>query len=414
MQNKQPSMLPIFLVVFIDLLGIGMAIPILAPMFLDVEHGVLPTDYSIEMRGILLGLVIAMFPIAQFFGSPIIGAISDHKGRKPVLLATLAGTMLGYFVFAAGVIMGNVPLLYIGRIISGFTGGNIATVNSTIADISDEKNKTRNFGLLGVAVGVGFVIGPFVGGMLSNPQVMPWFDYSTPFFAAALLAFVNMLMVYFMFEETLKTRVHTPMSIWMGFANLKKAAKLEKIRTTFAVIFLFMFGYAMYTQFLSVYLIEHFEFSSAQVGNVFAFIGLCIVLTQGLVVNPVSHRFTPNQVLAVSFLGLSFAIGSVLIATNASQVYLFLPMVALFEGLIYPNMTTVVSNLAGKESQGEMMGINQSIQSAAQAFPPIIAGTIVAIGITLPIIGASAIVFLSWVCYMLCQRAQRMQKFHEV
>ena len=114
MEEKQQSMLPIILVVFIDLLGLGLAIPILAPMFFDVQHGVLPASYSIEMRGMLLGLIIAIYPLAQFFGSPIIGALSDHKGRKPVLLISLAGTLLGYLVFAAGVLMGSVPMLYLG------------------------------------------------------------------------------------------------------------------------------------------------------------------------------------------------------------------------------------------------------------------------------------------------------------
>ncbi|MFA6328999.1 MAG: MFS transporter [Candidatus Micrarchaeia archaeon] len=414
MQEKQPSMLPIFMVVFIDMIGLGLAIPILAPMFFDVQHGVLPAGYGVGIRGILLGLLIAAYPLAQFFGSPIIGALSDHRGRKPVLLITLAGTMLGYLVFAAGVLLGNVPLLYIGRMVSGFTGGNMATAYSAIADISDEKSKTRNFGLVGVAFGVGFVIGPYLGGQLSDPSVVPWFNFSTPFFAAALLALANMMMVYFRFEETLKVRVHTPMSPWMGFANLKRAASLPSLRTMFIVIFLYMFGYTMYTQFLSVYLIERFDFSTGHIGDIYAFIGLCIALTQGFVVRPISRRFTSEQVLQVSFLGLSLAVGAVLLATDAAHVYFFIPAVALFAGLTYPNTVTVVSNLAGRESQGEILGINQSIQAAAQAIPPIIAGVIISIGVTLPIICASAIIFLAWACFALFQRAERARKFHEV
>ena len=413
-QEKRQSMLPIIMVVFIDLLGLGLAIPILAPMFFDVQHGVLPAGYSIEMRGILLGLIIAIYPLAQFFGSPIIGALSDHRGRKPVLLISLAGTLLGYLVFAAGVLMGNVPMLYIGRMIAGFTGGNLATAYSAIADISDEKSKTKNFGLVGMAYGVGFIIGPYLGGVLSDPAVVPWFNFSTPFLAAALLALVNIFMVRYMFEETLKTRVHTPVTPWMGFANLKKAAQLPKLRTMFIVIFLYMFGYTMYTQFLSVYLIERFAFSTSHIGDIYAFIGLCIALTQGLVTRPVSKWFTSEQVLQVSFLGLAFAVGSVLFATDASHVYFFIPFVALFAGLTYPNTTTIVSNLAGRESQGEIMGISQSVQAAAQAIPPIIAGVIISIGVTLPILCASAIIFLSWAGFMLAQHFRQREKFHEV
>ncbi|MCX6771949.1 MAG: MFS transporter [Candidatus Micrarchaeota archaeon] len=414
MEEKTQSMLPIILVVFIDLLGLGLAIPILAPMFFDVQHGVLPAGFSTEMRGILLGLIIAIYPLAQFFGAPIIGALSDHKGRKPVLLISLSGTLLGYLVFAAGVLIGNVPMLYIGRMIAGFTGGNLATAYSAIADISDEKSKTKNFGLVGMAYGVGFIIGPYVGGVLSDPSVVSWFNFSTPFLAAALLAVINLFMVYFRFEETLKTRVHTPVTPWMGFANLKKAAILPKLRTMFIVIFLYMFGYTMYTQFLSVYLIERFAFSTSHIGDIYAFIGLCIALTQGLVTRPVSRWFSSEQVLQVSFLGLSIAVGAVLLATDASHVYFFIPFVALFAGLTYPNTTTIVSNLAGRESQGEIMGISQSVQAAAQAIPPIIAGVIISIGVTLPILCASAIIFCAWAGFMLAMHYKQREKFHEV
>ncbi len=408
------SMLPIFLVVFIDLLGLGLAIPILAPMFFDVQHGVLPAGYSTEMRGILLGLIIAIYPLAQFFGAPIIGALSDHRGRKPVLLISLAGTFIGYVTFAAGVLWGNVPMLYLGRMIAGFTGGNLATAYSVIADISDEKSKTRNFGLVGMAYGVGFVIGPYVGGQLSDPSVVPWFNFATPFAAAALLSLINIAMVRFMFRETLKTRVHTPVSLTMGFANLKKAAQLPKLRTMFIVIFLYMFGYTMYTQFLSVYLIERFNFGTSHIGDIYAFIGICIALTQGLVTRPVSRRFTSEQVLQVSFLGLAIAVGAVLFAADASHVYFFIPFVALFAGLTYPNTTTVVSNLAGRDSQGEIMGINQSVQAAAQAIPPVIAGVIIGFGVTLPILCASIIVFCSWVAFMVAMHYRQREKFHEV
>ena len=133
-----------------------------------------------------------------------------------------------------------------------------------------------------------------------------------------------------------------------------------------------------------------------------------------MVTRPVSRHFTSEQVLQVSFLGLSLAVGSVLFAADASHVYFFIPLVALFAGLTYPNTTTIVSNLTGKESQGEIMGINQSVQAAAQAIPPIIAGVIISIGVTLPIICASAIIFLSWAGFMIAMHYRQRAKFHEV
>ena len=139
--------------------------------------------------------------MAQFFGAPILGAMSDRFGRKKILILSLVGTCIGYLFFGAGIAAASLITLFISRAIDGFTGGNISIALSAIADISDPKEKAKNFGLIGMAFGLGFILGPYIGGKLADPSVVGWFTHSTPFWFAAALTFLNIILVTFRSEE---------------------------------------------------------------------------------------------------------------------------------------------------------------------------------------------------------------------
>lgn len=166
-EKNKFSIFPIFFTVFLDLLGLGIIIPILPAVLIDPRTGLLPFSTTFATRTLIFGFLIAAYPLAQFFSSPILGALADKHGRKKILTLSLLGTLVGYILFAMGLVTQNIYLLFIGRIIDGFTGGNISIAQSAIADISDEKTKSKNFGLIGMAFGLGFIIGPYVGGKLS-------------------------------------------------------------------------------------------------------------------------------------------------------------------------------------------------------------------------------------------------------
>ena len=178
--SERKLLIPVFLTVFIDLLGATIVLPILAPLFLDFQHGIMPmavqagTDMAAvtRERTILFGLLIASFPLAQFFGAPLLGTWADRVGRKKVLSISLLGTLIGYILFALGIHYKLVWLLFFARILDGFTGGNISIAFSAISDVSTPESKTRNFGLIGMAFGLGFIIGPYIGGKLADPGVV--------------------------------------------------------------------------------------------------------------------------------------------------------------------------------------------------------------------------------------------------
>ena len=411
---RNHPILPIFLVVLIDMIGFGIVIPLLAPLLLDVSSGVLSASVTHEARFFLLGLLLASYSIAQFFGGPILGALSDKHGRRPVLLWALAGTFIGYLIFAFGIVFQSIELLFIGRVVGGFLGGSISVAYSAIADVSDMKEKARNFGLLGMAFGFGFIIGPFIGGKLADSSIVGWFNFSTPFFFTALLTLINIVLVIVNFKETIPQKSQVKISFITGFKNLGKAFTMPSIRTLFFVVFLLAFGFSFFTQFSQVYLIERFQFTESQIGDLFAYIGIWIALTQGVITRPVSRYINSEQALRIFPLMLSISLIGFLLVQDKIFLYAVVPLIAISQGLIYPNVTALVSNMAGKESQGEIFGINQSIQSVALFLPPLISGVIAAVHFTLPIIAAAFFVFVGWAVYTAFFKPKKAEVFHEV
>lgn len=395
MNKKKNSFIPLLLTIFIDLLGVGIVIPVLAPLFLS-PFGILPISYTYEQRALLIGLVSAAYPIAQFFGAPLLGSLSDRFGRKPLLVLSLIGTMCGYILFGIGVLQNSLLLLFIGRIIDGFTGGNISIAQSAIADMSKPEDRARNFGFIGMAFGLGFILGPYIGGKLVDPSIVSWFNNATPYFFTAILTFVNILSLFFMFSETLKEKINTKIGIFTGFTNLFKAFSIKELRTLFVVSFLLTFGFNFFTQFFNAYLIEKFNVTPSQSGDIFAFMGLCIAIVQGGILPVISKKYKGKKILQFSILGIAIALGLVLIPNAKAGIFFVLPILAIFQGLTQPNITALISNQGKDNSQGDILGGNQSITSLAQAIPPIISGFIFSININLPITIAAAVTFVAW------------------
>jgi MFS transporter, DHA1 family, tetracycline resistance protein len=213
------ALFTILFTVFLDLVGVGIIIPVLGTLFIS-DNTLFAASVSFQTRSFLLGVLIASYPLAQFFGAPILGSLSDRYGRKKLLLISLAGTFIGYILFSAGIIYGSIALLFTSRIIDGFTGGNISIALSAIADISDPKSRTKNFGLVGMVFGLGFILGPFIGGKLAHLSVSPYLMHAAPFLFTAVLSLVNIVLVIYRFPETLREAKEIRTTLLMGLGNL--------------------------------------------------------------------------------------------------------------------------------------------------------------------------------------------------
>lgn len=395
----------LFFTVLIDLLGVGLIIPILAPLFQNT-NGILPMDASDTTRTIMMGLLYATYPLMQFFGAPLLGTWSDRYGRKKILLLALLGTLLGYVLFIFGISFKLPILLYLGRALDGFTGGNISIVQSAIADISKPEDRAKNFGLIGMAFGIGFVFGPFIGGTLSDSSIVSWFSYAVPFYLAAVLSVVNILLVARNVEEThpqteKSIREHkSPIQlVTYGFTH-------PDFRMLFLVSLLFTFGFSSFTQFFQVFLVKKYAFTQSQIGYLFAFVGICIGLTQGILTRWTSSRYKPENILKVSIPATSLALLGYAITTQSWQLFLVVPFFAAFNGLTTPNLSATISRRADASHQGLILGITHAVQALGQALPAVLLAWLVAQNSANAIYSASFFIFLAWVTYIISNKKQ--------
>jgi DHA1 family tetracycline resistance protein-like MFS transporter len=398
-KKNKSSLFSLFLVIFIDMLGIGLVIPILPMIFYAKDF--FPASVSPSMINLLLGLLFASYPLAQFFAAPVLGKYSDRYGRKKLLIISLIGSLIGYLIFAIGILIGNVYMLFISRIIDGLTGGNVSIVNSAIADISDAKSKTKNFGLIGMAFGLGFIFGPFIGGLLSDPKVISWFNLATPFWAAAILVFINIILLIFNFSESIKQKVHKPIHFLSSILDIKKVISLKTLNIIFLTIFLINFGWSFFTQFFQIFLYDKFSYTTSQIGYLFAYMGLWIAISQGVIIRPISNKFKSENILKIVILLTSLTLLAFLIPNKHHLLYLIMPILAISYGFINPNFSTIISNSTTPTAQGEILGLRQSVISLSQAIPPILAGISLSISTSMPIIISSIVIFTAWIVFII-------------
>ncbi|MEL6863311.1 MAG: MFS transporter [Bacteroidota bacterium] len=392
-------LLTIFVTVFIDMLGISIVIPVIPTLFFEADSQFFDLSVSMERRSILYGVLVACFPLMQFFGAPILGALSDRYGRKPVLTVALIGTFLGYILFAYAILSHQLWLLFFSRMLPGFTGGNVAIVLSAIADISEAKDKARNFGLVGAAFGIGFILGPTIGGLLADDSILPWFNHATPFWFTAALTLFNVGLVHWRFPETLQNKRIIPLSLMTGLKNVATSFRIPELRVIFSVVLLLSLGFTFFTQFFSVKLIQEFDYREKDIGFLFGWIGIWLVFTQGYVVRQLSGRIKAEKVLLYSIPLLTFGLTLILVPEQSFWFFVITPLVALGQGVTSPHLTTVVSERAGTERQGEILGISQSMQSLGATLPPILAGYLNTLDGDYPIMASALLTFIACVVY---------------
>jgi DHA1 family tetracycline resistance protein-like MFS transporter len=394
----------VLLTIFLDVLGVGVLIPVIPQLLADPASNfyLLPSGWTYQSGLILLGWLVAIYPLMQFLATPILGQLSDRFGRKPVLAFSIFGTAVGYILFAIGIITHNIPLLFFARALDGITGGNLSVAQAVIADVTPPKDRTKRFALIGAAFGTGFVLGPYLGAKLSSPGISffgifhtpHWFNPATPFWFTAILSFLNFCLVIFLLPETNKALSKVKIKVTQSVHNIITAATYPGLRVIFPSIFLFWGGFAFFQTFFQVLLIQKLHFSPSNIGDFFAYVGIWIALVQAVITPMLAKRLKPYQVLRFSFIGAGVTLFLYLLATSTTDLLWITPIFALFLGNSIANSIALVSISADAKIQGEVLGINASVQSLAQAIPAALSGYIAAISISTPIlVGGITVLF---------------------
>ncbi|BCW94304.1 MAG: tetracycline resistance MFS efflux pump [Thermoanaerobaculum sp.] len=334
----------LFAVVFMDLVGFGMVIPLL-PLYAE-QYAPPPWVF---------GLLLASYSAMQFVFSPILGALSDRWGRRPVLLVSLAGSAVGYLLFG---LADSLAMLFASRVVAGIAGGNVATAQAVIADVTPPEERAKGMGLIGAAFGLGFVAGPALAGLLLS------FSPRLPGLAAAAFSAVAWLSAFRALPETRKPGQEAairrvPLAGARGLGGL------------LVVGFLTVTAWAAFEVTFAQFLHARFQLPAARVAWLFAYVGLLAVLVQGFLVRKIPGR-VPPKVLVVAGLGVvALGLGLLVFAATVPAVLLVLPLLALGQGLVSPALSSWVSRQSPAAAQGEALGAFQGVGSLARIVGPI-------------------------------------------
>lgn len=379
MENAKPkpaqgTVAFILITAFINLAGIGILSPVLPAI---TAQYVRPENVDS-----MVGLLFLSYSLCQFIAVPTLGALSDRFGRRPVLLISLLGSAAGYLIFGVG---GALWVLFLGRIVDGLTGGNIAAIYAYAADITEPKERTKFFGLVGAFAGMGFIVGPAVGGLLSlisNPA---------PLYFGALVTLLNTVWGYFAMPESLsadKRAVEIPLARLNPFSQLVDVFRLLQIRYLLAGIFLWTFAFAILQSNLSALTETHLGWTPAGTSTIFFLIGSIGILVQGFLIPRWLPRFGEGKLamgglmlLTIGFLLLS----TVAVSRISALVYVSILFTALGNGLVTPSITGLLSQSVGAREQGRVQGGNQSVQALARVIGPLVVAALTINPANLPI-----------------------------
>ncbi|MGE3176192.1 MAG: MFS transporter [Vicinamibacterales bacterium] len=341
-------LLVIFLTIFVNLVGFGIIVPLL-PFYAE----------RFGASGLTIGLLFGIFSICQLIASPLLGDASDRYGRRPVLIFSLAGTVVSFVMLA---LAQSITMLFVARIVDGLSGGNISTARAYVADITEPKDRARAYGIIGAAFGLGFILGPALSGVLAPVS------YTAPIWAAAAITALAMFMAIFWLPETVH-RVQA--STGAPLRAIGQLWQRPAVRQVLVIDFVYWLSFAVFQTTFALFVARRFGLDAGQTGYFFAAFGVLGAVVQGALIRPIVQRLGDK---ATFILGLVCSATGLVAAAFTWSLWLFalaLVPLALGIGFGHPTMSSLVSRAAREDEQGRIQGAASAIESLGRAIGPV-------------------------------------------
>jgi DHA1 family tetracycline resistance protein-like MFS transporter len=351
---KRTPLTIIFLIVFIDLLGFGVVIPII-PSY--AEHGFRADDFTI-------GLLVASFSFAQLLFTPVWGRLSDRYGRKPILLIGLCITVVSYIMFGMAE---SLTVLFVSRLLGGIGGANISAAQAYIADVTRPEERAKGMGMIGAAFGLGFVFGPVIGGVLVG------YGYSVPGYAAAILSALALVTAAIALPESLQRKgvVAETTSAEFSFAMLFDALKRPLVGPLLLLFFLVTFAYANIYATFPMISTREFGMTDREVGYLFGFIGLVGAFTQGWLIRILAPKIEERLLFIGGAVLAAIGLALIPFSVSTTTLLIILAVLSLGTGVMTPSCLGMISRHADPAQQGGVLGINQALGALGRVLGPV-------------------------------------------
>lgn len=351
---KRSTLLIVFLVVFIDLMGFGIVIPLL-PLYGE----------RYQPSPLVFGLLMAVYSLMQFLFAPLLGRLSDRFGRRPVLLLSLAGTVAGYLLFG---LQDSLLLLFVARVVNGIAGANVSTAQAVIADVTKPEERAKGMGLIGAAFGLGFILGPAIGGFSLE------LGEGAPGFIAAGFSFLALLLAAWKLPETWTEerrfgRVEVARG-WFSLHRLWEALGHPQIGLALVLFFLSTFAFSTFESTFALFLDNRMGLDARHVTWLFVYVGLLAAVIQGGLIGRLAKRFGERRLILAGAGLLLPAYLAMLVVPSVGWLMVSLPLLALGVGLVNPALSSLVSRLSTADEQGGVLGVYQSVASLARITGP--------------------------------------------
>lgn len=356
--NKRATLIFIFITVMIDAIGIGIIMPVMPSLIEEV------TGEGISAAARYGGYLMASFGIMQFIFGPIVGNLSDAYGRRPVFLVSLFALVVDYVITA---LASSIGVLFLARILGGITSATHSTANAVVADISDDSDRARNFGFVGAAFGVGFVLGPVIGGVLGE------FGTRAPFYGAAIAAALNFLFGYFVFKETLPVDNRRKFSLKRAnpLGALRRIFKVKGLAPFILVWLLYSVAFSVYPSIWSYFTQYRFEWSPGMIGISLAAFGIGMAVVQIAVTPRVVKKFGARMTVVIGFLVNMLSFILIAFVPTGGLLLAATPITSL-GAVTGPALQDLTTRAVSKNAQGELQGILSSVQSLSTIISPLI------------------------------------------